>query len=245
MKIDCIADLHGNYPDLEGGDLLIVAGDLTARHTDGEFLEFCEWLDNQRYTEVIVIAGNHDTMLFKKDTETIVDTLKPYKYLCDSGTEIQWSEPTLTKDGLEHAPSNYSFANKKLKIWGSPWTPQFPNMNPHCMAFTRPYMQSLKDRWDLIPDDTDILITHGPPNGILDKVKRDYNASVGDMDLLRAVKDRIRPKLHVFGHIHEGYGQFILKHWPLEEYVPDTRFVNCSIMDENYEPVNAPIRIIL
>ena len=187
MIIDCIADLHGELPILEGGDLLIVAGDLAARDCIAGYDRFFDWLALQNYKLKIYIGGNHDGMIEsgKYSTPSYCDAI----YLCDSGIEIEG-----------------------FKIWGSPWTPQFPMMNPHCMAFTRPYMQTLKDRWDLILDDTDILITHGPPNGMLDKVKRDYNASVGDMDLALAVSKRIRPKLHVYGHIHEGYGQFRMKH---------------------------------
>ena len=244
MIIDCIADLHGELPMLEGGDLLIVAGDLTTRDCIAGYDRFFDWLALQNYKHKVYIGGNHDGMIEsgKYSTPNYCDAI----YLCDSGTEFEYEEFETCLD------STLAFTRKKkLKIWGSPWTPQFPMMNPHCMAFTRPYMQTLKDRWDLIPDDTDILITHGPPNGMLDKVKRDYNASVGDMDLALAVSKRIRPKLHVYGHIHEGYGQFRMKHWPLQDkkgeiiHRDDTIFVNCSIMNEEYDPVNKPVRIIL
>lgn len=227
MIIDCIADLHGEKALLEGGDLLIVAGDLTAKDTRNQHYDFWRWICYQNYKKCVVIAGNHDNFL-QKNPDTLQNGGENLCYLCDSGTEFQG-----------------------LKIWGAPWTHQFPNMNPHCKAFTRPYLQSFKDRWDLIPDDVDILITHGPPNGILDKVARGKNESVGDMDLALAVTKRIRPKLHVYGHIHEGYGQFRMKHWPIIDgngkvfHTTDTLFVNCSLMNEKYAPVNKPVRIIL
>lgn len=220
MIIDCVSDLHGHYPNLEGGDLLIVAGDLTGRDTHGEYLMFLSWLHKQRYRHYIFIAGNHDNLIQKQ--EVLTESLANTTYLCDSGTEFEG-----------------------LKIWGSPWTSQFPGINPKCCAFTRPFCVSLKDQWDMIPDDVDILITHGPPYGILDKVARDYGASVGDIDLREALEKRIRPRLHVFGHIHENGGQQIVFKRPGFGTENNTVCMNASYVNELYQPVNKPIRIIL
>jgi Icc-related predicted phosphoesterase len=113
-----------------------------------------------------------------------------------------------------------------LKIYGSSWQPEFYNW-----AFNLPRGSSLAEKWALIPEDTDILITHGPPFGVLDCC--DDGRAVGCDDLLAAVK-RIKPKIHVFGHIHHGYGMV---------EIGGTKFVNASVCDESYEPVNAPIVI--
>lgn len=216
MKIDCISDLHGFYPELQGGDLLIIAGDLTKRDEKKEYVEFFHWLDAQDYEEIVLIAGNHDNII-QKESEVFKELSSVgVKYLQDSGTEFEG-----------------------LKIWGSPWTLTFPGMNPHCKAFTVDYDKELMDKWDLISEDTDVLITHMPPYGIQDwigtgKAKR-YCGSL-------SLRDRISNnsfknlKLIIFGHIHEHGGTVIHR---------QIITVNASIMNEFYEPVNKPVRIEL
>lgn len=206
MIIDCVADLHGHYPELEGGHLLIVAGDLTPN--DNAIWGFEEWLRNQKYQKKIVIAGNHDNWICKG---ICLDNRS--EYLCDSGTE---------------------FAG--YKIWGSPWTNWFEGINPHCTAFTGDEAL-LQEKFALIPSDTHILVTHGPPRGILDKTKRGEH--VGSSRLLRLLYERkISPLLHVFGHIHEGYGTVQFEDYP-------TVFVNCSLMDENYDHIHGATQVVL
>lgn len=224
MEITCISDLHGNYPELEGGDLLIVAGDLTARDTALEHLDFLEWLKHQPYEEKIVIAGNHDNFIQNLKSKYIaeVQTLSSgMKYLLDSGTEFQG-----------------------LKIWGSPWTLAFEGINPKCKAFTCETEEELDSKFSLIPDDTDILITHGPPIYIRDCVddylygKREHVGSVSLGNKCRGLKH----KLHVFGHIHEGYGTDELTRISDGSQLT---CVNCSHVNERYKPVNKPVRVIL
>ena len=217
MIIDCIADLHGYYPKLEGGDLLIVAGDLTARDTKKEFMQCFTWMNNQNYEKIVFIAGNHDTLIQKWDKEQDSEgyngpTSNPddkIEYLCDSGTEFE-----------------------RVKIWGSPWSLWFSGINPKCTAFTGNENQ-LMEAYEKIPTDTDILITHTPPYGILDKCK---NGHVGSESLKKQLF-RIKPRLHVFGHIHECGGQQI--------DLVSSICVNASIVNERYEHVNKPVRIIL
>jgi len=220
MIIDCISDLHGCEPELHGGDLLIVAGDLTARDTDAQHLLFMEWLALQhkfglKYKKIIYIAGNHDGMLdpYQKRYGPIKTPEKwNIEYLCDSGTKFEG-----------------------LKIWGSPWTPTFCNW-----YFMQDRGEQIRKRWEMIPKDTEILITHGPPYGILDKVdissKGDKFKRAGCMDLMDIIPTLPNLKLHVFGHIHESPGV---------EEIRGTKFVNASIMNEHYRPVNKPIRIEL
>lgn len=224
MIIDCIGCLHGAKPKLKGGDLLIVTGDLTARDDQYEIDEFLLWLCEQKYYKKIFIAGNHDNIAEKAGFP--VETLRPnIEYLCDSGTEFEG-----------------------LKIWGSPWTAAFSGINPKCKAFTMPYgcdtEDLLYDRWELIPEGTDILITHGPAYGVLDGVPIEDGSMhhVGSKSLYNWLKYVERPRLHIFSHIHEAYGQ--------EEHFPtyDDKMmvsVNCSIMNGKYRPANRPIRIIL
>ena len=217
MIVDCISDLHGYYPELEGGDLLIVAGDLTAMDDYKGYCIFNEWMikNSRIYSKCIVIAGNHDNGLLPGRFN--VENLPHVIYLCDSGTVFEG-----------------------MKIWGSPWTKTFLGMNPKCKAFTVDTENELIDKFEAIPINTDILITHSPPYGILDKTIRGEN--VGSKYLYNWLKYCGRPKIHVFGHIHEAYGR---------EEVFDTynyqmmQSVNASLVNERYEPVNKPIRIIL
>lgn len=210
MIIDCIADLHGYYPKLDGGDLLIVGGDLTARDTINEHNEFCDWLDVQPYSKKIVIAGNHDHRI----CEYSINSLRNCVYLFDSGTEFE-----------------------KLKIWGCPYSLYFSGVNPKCAAFMYDE-DKLKEKYDLIPDNIDILVSHSPPYGILDE--SDKGTLCGSRSL-RDTLDRIKPMVLVCGHIHEqGSKSMLYKHQG-----PNTWCVNASYVNEHYQPVNKPMRIEL
>jgi Icc-related predicted phosphoesterase len=117
---------------------------------------------------------------------------------------------------------------KGLKIWGSPHTPTFFNWH-----FMKDRGEEIKKHWDMIPTDTDILITHGPSCGVRDKNRQMQNCGCEDLrDKLLELKNL---KLHAFGHIHESYGS------TKEKYIS----VNASIMNEHYQSVNKPLRIEL
>lgn len=215
MIIDCISDLHGYQPTLSGGDLLIVAGDLTARDTATEHAKYCHWQHDLPYEKTIFIAGNHDGYIQKRPDLYIDGCCKDAKviYLQDSGIEY-----------------------KGFKIWGSPWTPTFYDWH-----FMKDRGDAIREKWDLIPDDVNILITHGPAMGIQDEVQYSSRANNGKFagceELRRVIDDRLKKlKLHVFGHIHESYGKVS---------VSGVIHVNACIMDEEYRPVNKPITIEL
>lgn len=212
MIIDCIADLHGYYPKLEGGDLLIVAGDLTARDIQEQHMEFLSWIAQQDYKKKIWIAGNHDNYL--QGTKFIPIKDLGMEYLCDSGTEFGG-----------------------LRICGSPWSKTFDGMNPHCKAFTCETEEELASKFSLIPDDTDILITHSPPYGIYDETES--GNLVGSTSLLLKLAE-VKPLLHCWGHIHEQGGKSNFLPWK-----NGTHIVNASHVNERYQPVNKPVRIIL
>ncbi len=212
MIIDAVSDLHGFYPKLEGGDLLIVAGDLTAKDTFEQHIDFKTWLHKQNYRKKIVIAGNHDNHFMGLPSDPYVfssfntatgEQLSYADYLCNSGTEFEG-----------------------LKIWGTPHSLWFSRINPKCAAFTGSE-EDLKKRYDLIPNDIDILVTHSPPYGILDQnVQGEY---CGSKSLLETIH-RINPSLVVYGHIHE----FGLR----KKIENDILFVNSSFVDERYKPRN-------
>lgn len=220
MIIDCISDLIGFYPKLDGGDLLIVAGNLTARDDPFEWMKFLIWLDEQKYNKKIFISGNHDVILQKKGCPPEI-LPENTEYLCDSGTEFEG-----------------------LKIWGSPWVKYFTGMHEcKAAAFTVDTKEELAEKFALIPNDIDILITHSPPYGIMDDVfRKELNGfeHVGSGTLSVAIMDRPSIKLHVFGHIHESYG---IKGPGING--KDRIFVNASHVNERYQPVNPAIRVLL
>ena len=115
-----------------------------------------------------------------------------------------------------------------VRFYGSPWQPTFFDW-----AFNLDRGAPIRAKWDRIPTGTDVLVTHGPPMGVGDRTRA--GTLVGCADLTAAVA-RVRPRVHVFGHIHEAYGA-------LER--DGTRFVNASTCDVHYRPVNPPIVIDL
>ncbi len=229
MIIDCIGCLHGFFPMLEGGDLLIITGDLTARNIEKQWHEFGMWMDNQKYEKIVFIAGNHDMMIERWDKEQdesgyigpVSDPNDRIEYLYDSGTEFEG-----------------------LKIWGSPWTKKFEHQNPKAMAFCLDTEEELASKFSLIPDDTDIVITHSPSFGELDGIENEYDGTMyhaGSHSLLKRINE-IKPKIHVFSHIHEQGSKQVTSILFSGEVIAQ---INCSYVNEKYEPRNKPIRVIL
>lgn len=212
MRIVCLSDTHNcnNQIEVPDGDILIHAGDATVRGTVFEITQFANWFSSLPHKHKIFVAGNHD-WLFETDnalSRSLLD--KSITYLQDSFVEIEG-----------------------LKIYGSPWQPRF-----YDWAFNLNRGVELAEKWKLIPLDTDVLITHGPPNGILDEVPRKYFIENTGCEELRKRVETLaefgKLKLHVFGHIHCGYGQD-------EQF--GVKFVNASNCDEQYEPSQPPIMV--
>ncbi len=204
MKFVAIADSHGKHSNLvlPKGDVIIHAGDVSKKGEENEVIDFLNWFKGLDYKHKIFIAGNHD-FFFERTSQEIIEKLMPENviYLCDNGVTIE-----------------------NIKIWGSPITPWFFNW-----AFNRHRGDSISRHWELIPSNTDLLITHGPAFCKLDKTKNGQN--VGCENLLNTIR-KIKPKIHISGHIHESYGQI---------YTSTTKFINASVLDENYALKNAPI----
>lgn len=208
MKFVVISDTHGQHRSLKlpKGDIIIHAGDISKRGHPIEMEDFLDWFSNLKFKHKLFIAGNHDFFLEQAHPRIIEQMIpKGVVYLNDSSCEI---------DGL--------------MLWGSPITPWFNNW-----AFNRSRGAEIKQHWDLIPDDTDVLITHGPPFGILDETV--YSKRTGCEELLLKVY-QIKPKLHVFGHIHEDYGQHTKD---------ETIFLNASVLDDHYQLMHQPLVIDL
>jgi len=190
------------------GDVLIHSGDFCRGRTVPleAVRHFNDDMSALPHKHKLFVAGNHDLPL-ALDAEAARAMLTAVTYLEDSGVTI---------DGV--------------KFYGSPWQPEHRfwafNLARRC--------PELKAKWAAVPDDTDVLITHSPPFGILD-VSRSAYEEVG-CELLRRRLETFSPKLHVFGHVHEGRGQ---------EEDNGTLFINASSVDLDYEPVHKPVVVDL
>jgi len=204
LKFVAISDTHSRHHNirLPKGDVLIHAGDISYRGKKEEIVDFLQWFQKQNFQYKIFIAGNHDFYLEKiKPAELAKLIPEDIIYLNDSGVKIG-----------------------NINIWGSPVTPWFYNW-----AFNRHRGEPIRKHWDLIPANTDLLITHGPVHGFLDMVINEQH--VGCQDLLRTVLT-IQPKVHVCGHIHESYGNIKRS---------GIKFINASLLNEHYELANRPV----
>ena len=197
MKLVIISDTHMGHRDimLPPGDVLIHCGDATFQGEEAEVFEFNEWLGAQDFKHKIFVPGNHD-WLFQKNEERARALLPNAHVLIDEELVI---------DGV--------------KFYGSPWQPAFMGW-----AFNLFSGEALREKWDLIPEDVDVLITHGPPYGILDDGK-------GCLQLTNRILWLENLKLHCFGHIHGGYGV---------KRTSKKTFINASSMNEDYDLANSP-----
>jgi Icc-related predicted phosphoesterase len=209
MKIFAISDTHGRHEQVlipEGTDMLIHAGDFSNTKlpamNSNEVNSFLIWLEQQPVKYKVIIAGNHDTSI-----ESRFFTKKDFK---NRGIIY-----------LEHE----SIEIEGIKIFGSPYTPEF-----HNWAFNRT-RNKLGRTWDAIPENTDILITHGPPKSILDSAERGRNnhEHVGCSALLKKVL-KIEPKYHIFGHIHDNLDNLNNGTFKFNEY--RTIFANVSCVKD-------------
>ncbi|MBM74659.1 MAG: metallophosphoesterase [Proteobacteria bacterium] len=223
MRIVCISDTHKQHERLDplpNGDLLIHCGDFSSTGQAQSIFDFAHWFSKQPHKHKILIAGNHDLTLHKdyyaqnwrrfhrispEPSEKIISFLRDhtgFKYLEDESIVIEG-----------------------FKCYGSPWQPAFFNW-----AFNQKRGTESQKRWNQIPTDTDILITHGPPYGLGDLCRSGIRA--GCEALLDEVQNRVRPLVHCFGHIHEGYGQYT---------DGTTHYINASSCSVRYIPNQEPI----
>lgn len=229
MKLVLMSDSHGRHENIyvlkageslenketliniSGGvflpaeaDMIIHSGDMSMRGEEYEIDRFLKWYSSLPYKYKILIAGNHD-FLFERQRGIAKDLLARYPdiiYLESSEVIIEG-----------------------IKIYGEPRQPWF-----HNWAFNVERGEKIKRFWEIIPDDVDILVTHGPPYDILDMTS--HGAAVGCLDLANRIQELKQLKLNVFGHIHEDAG-YILK--------DGVYFVNASIVNLRYQLQNKPL----
>jgi len=217
IKIGCISDTHCQLDsvDIPDCDILVHAGDALSRGTYSEWTRFLDRYSILPHKHKIYVPGNHDRI-----TEQDEDLIK--KECAEAGV-IYLNNTGITLDGI--------------KFWGSEITPRFHNWawnrdsgisGTSYSRFEEDY-DPIEPYWDMIPDDIDVLITHGPPNGILDLSV--YSGDLCGCNYLLKKVEEIKPKYHIFGHIHQWHGM----------KVGTTTFINASICNEQYAPINKPI----
>ena len=222
MRLVCISDTHNQHDQLDvpNGDVLIHAGDWTGTGTQKQVISFIRWFANQPHKHKVLIAGNHEVTLDQPFYDIYWNNFHN-KY--PLGAHLI-KDYVLRESGI-HYLENTEVIIDGVKFYGSPAQPAFG-----CWAFGFDRGSQIQSLWSKIPDDTDVLITHGPPYGYGDML--DIGDHVGCKDLLKVVQDRVKPKVHVYGHIHEGYGVYDLG---------DTKLINAASCDEHYQMNNPPI----
>ena len=231
MKITFISDTHtymydDNYKELilPKGDVLCFSGDImSSGHNEGELIHFLKWFAKQPFKYKIFIAGNHDRYLEDKSL-LANDIISMYHHY-----------------GIVYL-KNSSFEIDGIKFYGTPHQPYFCGW-----AFNVPDYEKLINIYQMIPDDVDVLLTHCPPYGILDQShKPNYSNPTGEehlgsMELKEVLAQKqlakTQPRVVAFGHIHGDGGK--------KMQVGDTLYINASLCDENYDPVNNIVTIDL
>ena len=216
LNIVAMSDTHGMHTEMEcdipDGDVLIHAGDFCGRGLMEEVHGFAAWMGSQPHRYKLVTAGNHDRPIEEHEQAS-------REIFANYGIEL------LIGDTVEI---------EGFRFFGSPYTPTFFNWH-----FMRDRGPAIRAEWDAIPDNTDVVITHGPAYGHGDLVPPWQGSPprhAGCFDLLARLRT-VQPKLHIFGHIHNGYGI------TSSDEIPGTTFLNASVCTESYQPVNAPHQI--
>lgn len=225
MKIVCISDTHTLHNQithmLPNADVLVHAGDFSGHGSVYDFQSFSRWIGHveYKYKAIVIIPGNHD-WLAEDDPQMarkIITTGKTKThFLIDESVVI---------DGVV--------------FYGSPWQPRF-----YDWAFNLNRGKPLKDKWDQIPEDTNVLITHGPPATVLDECPRGHGMveNVGCVDLSNRIFNGLpNLKLHVFGHIHDQHGAVVKKNILGQ----DITYVNACTLNDKYQVAYLPIEITI
>lgn len=230
MKLVAISDTHGRLDfKVPPCDLLIHCGDICPDFAPGSAWgsdmqaqwfrsKFANWLQVQKFADFYFTYGNHDYL----NRTTDLDDLTQNRVI-DSLVEFPY------EDGI-------------LKIWFSPWSNQFGSwawmLDP----------QLLEKKYAEIPNDVDIIVSHQPPYGLGDEVPERYaiynngNTHVGSREFLAAI-DRVKPKLVLCGHIHNGRGVYEREWEDNSPALDSCTIYNCSMVDEAYKRVYEPVEI--
>ena len=221
LKIVSISDTHTMHKDIKvpDGDVLVHCGDWTNKGEIYDIKRFLDWFSSQSHKHKVFIAGNHELSLEGVDRNKSLNLIKSY-----------------TNDNLHFLESS-SVTIEGYKFYGSPHTPYFFGW-----AFNLNRGKVIANEWAKIPDDVNVLITHGPPYGILDLVEDNtYNKGKdlhqGCEELTKRISYLRELELHLFGHLHTDGGKSIK--------IKGVTYANAAICTEQYKPTNPPIIVEL
>lgn len=186
VSVVCLSDTHNSQPHIPYADILIHAGDLTQSGSFTELQKALDWIKEQPHRHKIVVAGNHDLLL-----DPAYDNRLGGSNASAERLKLSWGEVLYLHDSTTEVVCGNG---RILRIYGSPWSCRHGNW-----AFQYPRQRGHEYWAGRVPENVDILITHGPPRAHLDLLE------LGCSGLLSELW-RVRPALHVFGHVHEGYG---------------------------------------
>lgn len=221
MKLVVISDTHEReqYVTVPDGDVLIHCGDWTNQGGLGAIDKFMQWFVSHPHKNKVFIAGNHELSLANVNRENAMRIINNY-----------------LNNNVKFLENAYTII-EGVKFYGTPTTPYF-----YDWAFNYERGPAIAAEWAKIPNDTEVLITHGPPYGVLDLVQdtiqnlgRDLHQ--GCEDLAKRLGDLTKLKAHVFGHLHTNGGQ--------SQVIAGVTFANAAICTENYKPTNLPIEIVI
>ena len=221
MKLVIISDTHEQQELIQvpDGDVLIHCGDWTNRGYSFAMEKFLDWFAAQPHQHKMFIAGNHEISLDGRNKKAALEMLCEYT----------------DKDSNLHYLENSSVILDGIKFYGSPATPFFCNW-----AFNFQRGKDIAIEWAKIPDDVNVLITHGTSYGILDMVVDDYSNQGRDLhqgceELAKRIANLKQLKLHCGGHLHTDGGKTV--------NINGVHYVNASICTEAYKPTNKPVVI--
>ena len=222
MRLVCMSDTHNLHSQVQvpEGDVVIHAGDWTGTGTQKQVFDFVRWFASLPHKHKVLIAGNHEITL-----DVPFYDQNWYRFHKKFPLPAYEIKKYVLRESNIHYLENAQTLIEGVSFYGSPVTPTFCDW-----GFNVNRGASINAVWSSIPANTQVLITHGPPLGFGDILESGEH--VGCADLLDQVQHRIKPKIHIFGHIHDGYGLYQDSH---------TRFVNASICNEKYECVNEPV----
>lgn len=227
MKIAVLSDTHNIYDfaNAPDADLLIIAGDILMQGSIKELQQVMLQLDmeSHRWKHILIVPGNHDFALEK----FINSSLSWEEFAKDYEIIYYPSNMTISHEGLVEILD--------LKIFTWAWVPNLPNWAFHMPDHD---MKEYCEKFDM-PDKVDILVSHGPPRGILDLIPK--YGQVGSRSMLKVFN--FAHNIHVFGHIHENYG-YMLRNKSNKINTDNAeyrKFYNVSILNEQYIKENKPI----
>jgi len=229
IRVVLISDTHSQHErlgQLPHGDLLIHAGDFVESRPPklDEYIKFMDWFASQPHPQKVLISGNRDQLM---DTASCLKDEKSLMWMSAVQDYVK-GEDSVTY--LQDQATTINVGGESVKVWGSPWTPIYGKPGK-AFQIAR---DELGSKWEKIASDTDILVTHSPPRGTLDK--NAASSASGCAALAKELSSRLRPRLHVFGHIHESYGS-------LENR--GTLYVNASSRRPRSKEANPPVVIEL